>query len=148
MADNAPRPDRILARGLMAGTIMFAVGAGFHALLPILAPWIADLFAPPVFRPWGGWTLLYMIVHPFWFGLVFSWLLSVLEPRTRSPLAGARFGAVLFIVGAFPVYLLCFASIAIPRSIIACWLLQGLTQYALAGAALGFEASRSGRHRE
>jgi hypothetical protein len=120
MADNAPRPDRILARGLLSGTIMFAIGAGFHALPPILAPWIAARFAPPVFRPWGGWTLIYMIVHPFWFGLVFGWLFTVLEPRTGSPLAGARFGAVLFLVGAFPVYLLCFASIAIACPIVVC----------------------------
>jgi hypothetical protein len=138
MPDDAPRPGRILARGLLAGTVMFAIGAAFHWLLPILAPWIAALFAPPVFRPWCGWSCIYMIVHPFWFGLAFAWLFTVLEPPTRTSLAGARFGAVLFLVGALPVYLLCFASIAIPRPVIVCWSLQGLTQYVLAGAALGY----------
>jgi hypothetical protein len=137
MPADAPRFGRILTRGLLAGMVMFVIGAVFHWLLQIHAPWIADLYAPPVFRPLGGWTLIYMIVHPFWFGLVFAWLFTVLEPGTGSPLAGARFGAVLFLVGALPVYLLCFASIAIPGSIIFCWLLQGITQYALAGAALG-----------
>jgi hypothetical protein len=137
MPDDAPRPARILASGLLAGTVMFAIGAVFHWLLPILAPWIVALLIPPVFRPWPGWVRTYMIAHPFWFGFAFACLFTVLEPRTRSTLAGARFGAVLFLVGALPVYLLCFASIAIPQSVIVCWLLQGLTQYVLAGAALG-----------
>jgi hypothetical protein len=137
MPDDAPRYGRILALGLLAGTVMFAIGAAFHWLLPILAPWIAALYVPPVFRPWCGWTRTYMIIHPFWFGLAFAWLFIVLEPRARTALAGARFGATLFLVGALPVYLLCFASIAIPWQVVVCWLIQGLTQYVLAGAALG-----------
>ena len=134
---DKPKDRRVLTAGLLAGTVMFEVGAAFHLLLPILAPWIAALFAPPVFRPWCGWSCIYMIVHPFWFGLAFAWLFTVLEPPTRTSLAGARFGAVLFLVGALPVYLLCFASIAIPWQVVVCWLIQGLTQYVLAGAALG-----------
>jgi hypothetical protein len=144
MPDDASRPGRILARGLLAGAVMFAIGAVFHWLVLILAPGIAALFAPPVFRPWPGWTRTYMVVHPFWFGLAFAWLFTVLEPRTRTTLAGARFGAVLFLVGALPVYLLCFASIAIPRPVIVCWSLQSLTQYVLAGAALGRLSDGSG----
>jgi hypothetical protein len=49
---------------------------------------------------------------------------------------------VLFLVGALPVYLLCYAAIAIPSPVIVCWLLQGFTQYVLAGAALGFHRVR------
>jgi hypothetical protein len=115
---------------------MFAIGALFHWLLPIVAPSIAALYGLPPFRPLLGWPLYYFIAHPFWFGLAFAWLFTVLEPRKRTTLAGARFGAALFLVGALPVYLLCFASIAIPRPVVVCWLLQGLTQYVLAGAAL------------
>ena len=136
MPDDAPRPGRILTCGLLGGTVMFVTGALFHWLVPILAPWIAALYTPPVFRPWPGWTRTYMIAHPFWFGFAFVWLFTVLEPRMQTTVAGARFGAVLFLVGALPIYLLCYAAVAIPRPIIVCWLLQGFAQYVLAGAAL------------
>ena len=142
---DASKPGRVLARGLLAGTVMFAIGAVFHWLVPILAPWIAALFAPPVFRPWPGWTRTYMIVHPFWFGLTFAWLFTVPRAADANDSRGCSLRGRVFLIGALPVYLLCFASIAIPRPVIVCWLLQGLTQYVLAGAALGLRRVRAVR---
>jgi hypothetical protein len=116
---------------------MFAVGVAFHWLIPVLAPSIARLYGEPPFRPWPSWTMYYMMVHPFWFGFAFACLFAFFEPRPRTPAIGARFGALLFLVGALPVYFLIYASIAISGRVILCWLLQGFSQYVLAGAALG-----------
>src|SRR5262249_47528408 len=138
----APKSGRILTRGLLAGVVMFAVGAAFHWLIVAFAPRIAALYNMPPFRPLPGWPLTYFIAHPFWFGFAFAWVFTLLEPPTPTAVAGARFGAVLFLVGALPVYLLAYASIAMPWLITLCWLLQGLLQYALAGAALGLHRVR------
>ena len=135
-------PRRVLTRGLLAGTVMFVTGAVFHWLVPVFAPSIAPLYQSPVFRPWNGWTRNYMIAHPFGFGFAFAWLFTFLEPRTRTTVAGACFGVVLFLVGALPVFLVIDASIAIPRQVIECWLLQSFSQYVLAGAALGLRRVR------
>ena len=53
---------------------MFIVGAAFYLVVPIVAPDIQQLIAnnPLVFRPWPGWTRLYMIAHPFGYGVVFA----------------------------------------------------------------------------
>jgi hypothetical protein len=142
---DAPRSRRVFIRGLLAGTIMFAIGVIFHWLVPVFVPGIAQLFNRPPFRPWPGWTMYYMIAHPFWFGFAFAWLFTFLEPWPTIAV-GARFGVVLFLVGALPVYLLIYASIAIPRQVILCWLLQGFLQYVLAGTALGIRGARSIDH--
>jgi hypothetical protein len=122
---------------------MFAVGAMFHWLMPVFAPAIAALYTMPPFRPLPGWPWYYFVAHPFWFGFAFAWLFTALEPRTPTAVAGARFGAVLFLLGALPVYLLTYTSIAMPSQILLSWLLQGLSQYVLAGAALGLHRVRT-----
>jgi hypothetical protein len=43
MPDDAPQAGRILTRGLLAGTLLFAIGAVFHGLTPVFAPGIAAL---------------------------------------------------------------------------------------------------------
>jgi hypothetical protein len=139
---DAPKSSRVLIDGLLAGVVMFTVGALFYWLVPVLAPAIDALYKMPPFRRLPGWPFYYFIAHPFWFGFAFAWLLTLLEPRTRTAVAGARFGAVLFLVGALPVYLLTYASIAMPWPVIPCWLLQGFSQYVLAGAALGLHRVR------
>jgi hypothetical protein len=100
------------------------------------------VYGLPPFRPLPGWPLYYFIAHPFWFGFAFAWLFALLGPRTPTAVAGARFGAVLFLVGALPVYLLTYTSIAMPSPIILCWLFQGFSQYVAAGAALGLRRVR------
>jgi Asp-tRNA(Asn)/Glu-tRNA(Gln) amidotransferase A subunit family amidase len=130
---------RVLTAGLLAGTVMFAVGAAFHLLI---SRFVALPYNQPPFRPWCGWTFFYMVVHPFWFGFAFAWLFTHLEPRTQSIRTGARFGALLFLVGALPIYLVTFASIAMPWRVIVCWIIQGFIQYVLAGAALGLRGIR------
>jgi hypothetical protein len=139
---DAPTTSLVLTRGLLAGVVMFAVGAMFHWLIPVFVPLIDALYKMPPFRPLPGWPLYYFIAHPFWFGFALAWLFTLLEPRTRTAVAGARFGAVLFLVGALPVYLLTHASIAMPWPVVLCWLLQGFSQYVLAGAALGLHRAR------
>jgi hypothetical protein len=133
---KASEPARILRRGLLAGTVMFAMGAMFHWLVPVLMPAVAAMFRPPVFRVWPGWTRLYMIVHPFWFGVAFAWLFTLFEVQLQNPRQGAYFGAILFLVGALPVYIVSFAAICLPLPVLLCWITQGFSQYVLAGAVL------------
>jgi hypothetical protein len=130
---------RVFMAGLLAGTVMFAVGAAFDFLI---SRFVGLPYGQPPFRPWRGWPYFYMIVHPFWFGFAFAWFFIYLEPQTQSVRTGARFGALLFLVGALPIYVVTFASIAMPCSVLVCWIIQGFTQYVLAGAALGLRGNR------
>jgi hypothetical protein len=136
---DKPKDRRVVTAGLLAGTVMFAVGAAFHLLI---SRFVGLPYGQPPFRPWCGWTFLYMVVHPFWFGFAFAWLFIYLEPQTQSVRTGARFGALLFLVGAIPIYLVTFASIAMPWRVIVCWIIQSFTEYVLAGAALGLRGIR------
>jgi hypothetical protein len=129
-----PEGGRVLTAGLTAGTVMFAVGAAFQLMI---SRFVALPYDQPPFRRLCGWPFFYMIVDPFWLGFAFAWLFTYVEPRTQSVGTGARFGALLFLVGALPIYLVTSASIAMPWRVIVCWIIQGFTQYVPAVAALG-----------
>jgi hypothetical protein len=133
------RPKNLLVRGLLAGAVMFACGAAFHALVPALAPSIqAEYENTPVFREWAGPTRTYMVLHPFGYGLVFASAYELTRRDATGTLSGgAVFGGLVFLVGALPIYLLMFASLRVPAAVVACWAIQGSAQYAAAGAALG-----------
>jgi hypothetical protein len=55
----------------------------------------------------------------------------------RGVRGGAVFGLLVFVVGSLPVFLLHYASLDVPGTVVVCWLAQNLTQYVLAGAVLG-----------
>jgi len=133
-----------LGMGLLAGAVLFFVGALFHVLTP-LAPLIPTSYTdhPEIFRPWPGWTRAYMAFHPFAYGLVFGWFFRIVHDATRSyghfhgAAGGAAFGFLVFLVGSLPIFLLIFASIQLPAVILASWIVQNLVQYVAAGALLG-----------
>jgi hypothetical protein len=121
---------------------MFLIGAAFYLLIiPRVAPKIPPQFAnDKLFRPWSGWTSTYMAIHPFAYGFVFAAIFLGLRRATNFPpgiRGGLLFGAGVFLVGSLPVYLLAFASFQVSREIIVSWIVQSLTQYMLAGMAVG-----------
>ena len=130
----------------VAGATMFAVGAFFYLVIPLIAPAIPPQFANKcLFRPWAGWTRIYMAIHPFGFGLVFATVYVVLLGRgCTAPVwrDGFLYGFGVFLVGSLPVYLLVFASFAVSPGIIVSWVAQSLCQYTAAGAAVGLVARR------
>jgi hypothetical protein len=130
-----------------AGLTLFAVGAVFHLAVPLVAPGIPPQFGnTALFRPWGGWTSTYMLLHPFGFGVVFAAVYLALSARgavARGWRGGLVYGAGVFVVGSLPVYLLAFASFEVSPEVIAAWVAQSACQYTAAGAALGWVARRA-----
>jgi hypothetical protein len=124
---------------------MFAVGVFFFLAIPLIAPAIPPQFANKwLFRPWVGWTRIYMAIHAFGFGLVFATVYIVLLGRGCVATGwrdGFLYGFGVFLVGSLPVYLLMFASFAVSPEIIVSWVVQSLCQYTVAGVAVGL-ASR------
>jgi hypothetical protein len=133
---------------LVAGATMFMVGALFRLAVPLIAPTIPPQFEnTALFRPWAEWTSTYMVLHPFGFGVVFAAVYLVL--RARHGVAGGwrggfAYGAVVFAVGSFPVYLLALASFQVSAEVIASWIAQSWCQYTAAGAAIGLVAGQAG----
>ena len=128
---------------------MFAIGAlFFHSIIiPIVAPLLPEQFGnESLFRPWAGWTWIYMALHPLWYGAVFATIYLVLLRRGRVVSGwkdGLLSGLGVFLVGSLPVYLLAYASFAVSREVIAAWVAQSACQYLAAGAAVGLVARRS-----
>lgn len=131
---------------LVAPVVLLAVGTAFHFALPVVAPGVQQQFNnAALFRPWAGWTSIYMAVHPLWFGPVFAAGYLVLRARGGVPPGwggGLAYGAAVFAVGGFPIYMLALASFQVSPAVIACWVVQGACQYTAAGAAVGRAAGR------
>ncbi|MFO0889088.1 MAG: hypothetical protein U0790_08055 [Isosphaeraceae bacterium] len=132
---------------VMAGAIMFAVGALFHLVIPVIAPSIPPQFEnAALFRRWEGWTRNYMAIHPFGFGVVFATVYLVLLGRggvTPGWRDGILYGLGVFLVGSLPVFLLAFASFNLTPEIIVSWVAQNVCQYTAAGLAIGLVARRA-----
>src|SRR3954470_19571405 len=101
---------------------LLAVGAAFYFGVPLVAPGLPPQFKnATLFRPWAGWTSAYMLIHPLWFGVVFAAVYLALR-SPGGPLAGWRGGAIygagVFLVGSFPVYLLALASFQVSPEVI------------------------------
>lgn len=115
----------------LTGIALFSVGAVFHVLVPVLVPALAAEYEKTaVFRPWEGWTRTYMLIHPFAFGTVFT-LVYLLLQRAQGTnglfchaLGGIRFGAIIFLVGSLPIFLLNLASLNVSGKVIAAWATQ------------------------
>jgi ligand-binding SRPBCC domain-containing protein len=146
--ENLPRISDIvhwwtqwLSCGLAAGTMLFLVGAAFHVIAPVLFPSIPPQYLnPEVFRPLCGWTLIYLLLHPFGYGFIFAAIFLALRWRSSFPpgvRGGLIYGTGVFVVGSLPVYLLNVASFQVSAEIIASWIVQSLTQYAIAGMVIG-----------
>lgn len=132
-------------RGLMcvlvSASVLFGVGVVFHYGVPAIAPGIPPQFKnSPLFRPWEGWTSTYMSIHPMWFGPLFAMgYLMLLSKRALQTgwRGGLAYGAGLFLLGSFPVFLLAFASFQVSTEVILAWIAQSLCQYTVAGAIVG-----------
>lgn len=142
---------RLLAGGsVLCGAGLFAVGAAFHLLIPLIAPRLeAEYHNEALFRPWHGWTRAYMLVHPWLYGALFAGVFLGLRAVVGSDNLGGAwdgllYGLAVFAVGSFPVYALNFASFQVSGGVVASWALQSLCQYALAGLALGWFCARTG----
>jgi hypothetical protein len=123
---------------LAAGLTLFLVGSLFHLLLvPWAAPGIPLQFRnAALFRPWGGWTSTYMLLHPFGFGIVFALVYLGLRAWCAFPAGwrwGLVYGAGVFMVGGLPVYLLAFAAFQVSWEVIGSWVIQSACQYLAAG---------------
>lgn len=141
--ERQPRLARQLWCLPVAGLTLFVIGVAFWLVTRWLAPTMYTI--PGLFRPLSGWPLAYMVLHPFAYGVVFGvvYLLLLrcggLQPGGKD---GLRYGLGVFLVGSLPIYLLNFASFAIPVHIILCWILQSACQYAAAGVAVGWTVAR------
>jgi len=135
---------RYPALATLAGCTLFAVGAAFHFAVPVVAPTVPPQFGNAgLFRPWAGWTSTYMALHPFGFGVVFAATYLILRSRngvSRGWRGGLEYGAVVFLVGSLPVYLLVFASFEVSHEVVACWVVQSVCQHTAAGVAIGLAA--------
>lgn len=136
---------KVVVCSIAAGSVMFVVGLLFHLLLPLIIPgWQQQFANDRLFRSWQGWTQWYMAVHPFLFGGVLAGLYLFAQSLPADPeglrgtRAGLCFGLAVVLVGSVPVYALIFASFQVSGSLIVLWTVQGLCQYAAAGAALGW----------
>jgi hypothetical protein len=125
---------------LTAGVTLFAVGGIFHLLMPGIAPGLPPQFNNvALFRPWNGWTSIYMALHPFWYGVVFAGIYLGLRKRCSFPaglLGGFTYGAGVFLVGSFPMYALVFASFQVSVEVITFFIMQSACQYVAAGVAI------------
>jgi hypothetical protein len=128
---------------VVAGATLFAVGAVFHFTVMKLPGIQAAFNNKCLFRIWPGWTAIYMVIHPFWFGAVFATVYLVLlvrkgiEPGWRD---GLIYGLGVFLVGSLPIYLLAYASFAVSRDVVVAWVAQSACQYLAAGVAVGIVA--------
>ena len=127
------------------GIAHFSMGAVFHVAVPLLFPSVAlEYENHALFRPWAGWTRTYMLIHPFAFGAVFTLIYLLLQRSqgTAGPfmhaLGGIRFGAVIFLVGSLPIFLLNLASFNVSGKVIVVWTTQNAIQYLTAGLILGW----------
>jgi hypothetical protein len=140
---------RLPVCALLSGAILFGVGLTFHFLSPLVWPHLEKEYAnEALFRPWSGWTQIYMLIHPWLFGVVFAGAFLLARAAFGSDrLGGMRdglcYGLAVFLVGSLPVFALNFASFQVAAPIVASWVLQCLCQYSLAGLALGWYCKRS-----
>ena len=133
-----------------AGLTLFAVGALFHFVVPMVAPDIPAQFQnnPALYRPWAGWTSTYMYLHPFGYGAVFAVVYLMLIARgvaVRGWRGGLVYGFGVFVVGSLPVYLLAYASFQMSPEMIVSWVAQSACQYTAAGAVVGWIAGHAQR---
>jgi hypothetical protein len=136
---------------VLASLLMLGVGCLFHfVLVPVLAPGLKEEYENrALFRSLAGWPGIYMIAHPLVYGLLFAAAFRLVGGVERSPtwgrglLVGSCFGAAVFLVGSLPVYLLNYASFAVPPGVILSWVAQSVCQYVVAGAGLGWYSGRA-----
>jgi hypothetical protein len=132
---------------LASGAILFAVGLGFHFLLPFLWPRLENEYHDQtIFRRWDGWTRVYMLAHPWVYGVVFAGVFlggraAFGGSQVSGICVGLVYGLAVFFVGSMPVFALNFASFRVSASVIAAWALQNLCQCSFAGIVLGWSVS-------
>jgi hypothetical protein len=157
---NCPRPSplrrfvAVLLGGGIAGAVMLVVGWAFDHLEALFPAIKEEYDNKAVFRNWPGWTETYMRVHPCWFGFVFA-LVYVLVSRARLPAGsgpaikyGVLYGAFVFLVGSFPVFVLMYASFQVSMELMAVsWVARNLAQYLIAGLFLGLIVQACGTSR-
>jgi hypothetical protein len=132
---------RFAACALAAVLTLLAVGLGFHFAIPVVAPGIPPQFLnAALFRPWAGWTRIYMLLHPVWFGVVFASVYLLLQGRGAVAggwEGGLEYGLGVFLVGALPVWALAYAVFSVSPEVMASFVIQSVCQYLAAGAAVG-----------
>jgi hypothetical protein len=134
----------MIACCLVAGLIQFLVGYLFYQAVPAIVPAIPPQYAnAALFRPWAGWTSIYMFSHPFGYGVVFALAYYGLRSWCAFPSGwrgGCAFGAGVFLVGSLPIFLIAYATFTVSVEIIASWVLQNACQYLLSGVLVGVVA--------
>ena len=131
---------KIVGAGLLAGVVMAVIGAVFHVLVPWFFPRVRGEYADvALFRTWAGPMRLYMIIHPFMFGLLFAGAYARLAciDGVGNPFRGLRgglfYGLGVFLVGSLPIFALNLASFRVSVLIIVTWVVQNFVQSAAAG---------------
>jgi hypothetical protein len=131
---------------LAVGATMFTVGGLFYLFEP--GSITVEYENKALFREWGGWTGTYMILHPFWYGLVFGTVYLLLlkrgcvAPGWRDSII---YGLVVFLVGSLPVFLIAYASFNVQLKVIIYWIIQNACQYLAAGLAVALVVRLSTR---
>ena len=139
---------RLPGAALISGTALFAVGAAFHFLSPFVFTQVEQAYRnEALFRPWVGWTRVYMVIHPWLYGVLFAGaFLAMRATAGAANVGGMRdglcYGLAVFLIGSLPVFALNFASFQVSAGLVACWGLQSLCQYSLGGLVLGWYIGR------
>ncbi len=138
----------VLLGGLVAAFTMLGVGLAFNWLEAGIPAIGTEYENKAIFRDWPGWSQAYMWAHPVWFGFVFAAGFSLVRVgRTLSGWGmaagcGLAYGVMVFLVGSLPVFALIYASFRVsPELVAVSWAARNLTQYAVAGLALGLLAN-------
>jgi len=90
-----------------------------------------------------------LLVHPWLFGVLFAGAFfgaraAVGGDQLSGMRAGLLYGLAVFAVGALPIYALNLASFQVSAGVVVSWAVQSLSQYVLAGMALGWYFGRGG----
>ena len=140
---------RIIKSGIIAGVVMLLIGTVFHLVIPQYFSVVSAAYTnKALFRPWGGWTRAYMLIHPLLFGFLFAgtYHLLVAPNRANGFLRGMRggilYGTGVFLVGSLPIFALVYTSFLVPPQVVASWVVQNAFQYLAAGAVMAHWCDR------
>ena len=119
--------------------LVFAVVGGVLSLIEF--PLVGQCYTPQVFRPFEGFTKLYMALHPFLIGQLVAagWLITApgFASLNMVPLPpAATYTAMLVAAGSAPIYTLGFASFQMDPKVTLAWQAHTALQYAAAALFL------------
>jgi cation transporter-like permease len=125
---------KVIVAGLLAGIVILVVGMVFGSLT-------ADMYkmSPAgMWKPMGGNWFTQMVIYDIVVGLILSYVFSIVSNAIPGSglQKGLIFGLLMWLVGNVPGLGITYLTMNIRNKLILMWLLNGLVNYCLAGAAI------------